>query len=126
MAQKRWPTLVPLGALAVATQGTTILLSLNCGPLQGKTPGPDYNDPPVPGTPLRQIILTATGNDAVLMPRGSTFTGNPENVIAYLPKGVPVAIPFGQPFEGGILPENFCLDIPAASASTVYGCGVIS
>lgn len=126
MAQTRWPTLVPLGALVVATQGTTILLSANCGPLAGQISGPDYTQPPVPGTPLRQIILCATGNDAVLMPRGSTFTANPGNVIAYLPKGVPVAIPYGQPFEGGILPENFCVDVPASAASTVYGCGIIS
>lgn len=115
----KYATLVPLGALAVATQGTTVSLAVNCGPLQGTVSG-------LPGQALRQIILTATGNDAVLMPRGTTFTGNPGSVIAYLPKGVPVAIPNGQPFEGGILPESFVIDIPASAASTVYGCGILS
>ena len=62
----------------------------------------------------------------MLMTRGSTFTGTVGNVVAYLPKGIPVAIPHGQPFEGGILPENFCIDVPAAAASTVYGCGILS
>lgn len=122
----RWPTLVPLGALTVATQGTTVLLSANCGSLAGQVPGANYLDPPIPGTPLRQIILTATGADAVLLPRGNTFTGNPANVLAYLPKGVPVAIPYGQPFENGILPENFCLDAASATPTTVYGCGILS
>ena len=120
----KWPVLVPLGSISVATQGTTVLLSANCGTMAGGISTPTV-PAPMPGTPFRQIILTATGNDAVLMPRGSTFTGNPGNVIAYLPKGIPVAIPQGQPFENGILPENFCIDIPAAAASTVYGCGVL-
>lgn len=121
----RWPTLVPLGSLAVSTQGTTVLLSANCGPLGGQLGAPG-SGAGVPGTPFRQIILTATGNDAVLMTRGSTFTGTVGNVVAYLPKGIPVAIPNGQPFEGGILPENYCIDVPAAAASTVYGCGILS
>lgn len=120
----RYVTLVPLGNLVCATQGTTIPLSTNCGALAGQVGGTQSN-PPLPGQALRQLILTATGNDAVLMPRGTTFTGNPGSVVAYLPKGVPVAIPHGQPFEGGILPENFVIDVPAAAASTVYGCGIL-
>jgi len=120
----RYTTLVPLGSLVVSVAGATVLLSANCGPLGGQTGKPNTTTA-VPGTPLRQIILTATGNDAVLLPRGGTLAANPGSVIAYLPKGVPVAIPYGQPFEGGILPENFCIDIPGG-ASTVYGCGVLS
>jgi hypothetical protein len=102
-----------------------VLLSANCGPLQG-TSGPitNYNNPPLPGQPLRQIILTATVAPAVLLPRGMTLAANPGSVIAYLPAGIPVSIPQGQPFENGILPENFCLD--STDTCVVYGCGILS
>jgi hypothetical protein len=124
--------LVPFGALTVTTPGTTIPLSTNCGPLAGQVGNPtSYTNPPVPGTPLRQITLTNSnatpGNAVALLPRGSTFTGNPGNVIAYIPGGATITIPQGQPFENGILPENFVLDIAAGTGPiVVYGCGVIS
>jgi hypothetical protein len=123
----RYNTLVPLGAMTVSATGTTTLLSVNCGPLGGQVGNlNDYQHPPVPGTPLRQIILT-NGNvgNAYLLPRGKTAAANPESIIAYINKGATVVIPFGQPFEGGILPENFCLDADT-SATIVYGCGVLS
>lgn len=129
MTQARWPTLVPLGGLVVSAQGTTVLLSANCGPLGGQISGTNYLSPAVAGTPLRQLILTSPSANTVgvvLLPRGNTFTGNPGNVIAYIGPGQTVAIPYGQPFENGILPENFCLDVAAAGTATIYGCGIIS
>ena len=124
MTQVRYATLVPLGALGVSAASTTILLSANCGSLQGKT-GTSFTDPPVPGTPFRQLILTNAGNgNAFLLPRGKTAAGNPELIIAYIKAGTTIYLPNGQPFEGGILPENFCLDGDAAC--TVYGCGILS
>lgn len=121
----RWPTLVPLGAMTVSATGTTTSLAVNCGALGGQLGAPG-SGAGVPGTALRQIILTngSVGN-AYLLPRGMTAAANPGSIIAYIPKGAVVAIPYGQPFEGGILPENFCLDADTSS-TIVYGCGIIS
>lgn len=121
----RWPTLVPLGNLAVTSAGSTVLLSANCGPLAGQLGAPG-SGAGVPGTALRQIILTNSSSTATayLLPRGSNFSSNPGNVIAAIMPLQTIAIPHGQPFEGGILPENFCVD--GGAAVTVYGCGVIS
>jgi len=121
----RWPTLVPLGNLAVTAAGSTVLLSANCGPLAGQIGAPGSNAG-VPGTPLRQIILTnsSTTATAYLLPRGSKASANPGNIIAAIMPLQQITIPNGQPFEGGILPENFCVD--GSAAVTVYGCGVIS
>jgi hypothetical protein len=58
------------------------------------------------------------------LPRGSTASANPGNIIAAIMPLQQITIPNGQPFEGGILPENFCVD--GGAAVTVYGCGVIS
>jgi hypothetical protein len=110
--------------MTVTATGTTTSLAVNCGPLAGQIATPGSNAG-VAGTALRQIILTSTVGNAYLLPRGSTAAGNPGNILAYLPKDVPVAIPYGQPFEGGILPENFCLDADTSS-TIVYGCGIIS
>jgi len=128
MPQTRYNTLVPLGALEVTAAGATVLLSANCGPLAGQSgPITDYNNPPLPGQPLRQIILTATGGAAVLLPRGMTAAANAAQILAYLPENVPVSIPYGTPFENGFLPENFCLDVLGdATDVIVYGCGVLS
>lgn len=124
----RWPTLVPLGNLVVSAAGSTVLLSSNCGPLAGQISGPNYLNPPVPGTPLRQIILTNTaaagGAVAYLLPRGNTAAANPGNILMAIIPQQTVAIPNGMPFENGILPENLCVD--GSAAVTVYGCGVIS
>lgn len=119
----KWPVLVPLGAMAVSAAGTTVSLAVNCGPLGGQIG--NYQNPTAPGQALRQIILTnkGTGN-AFLLPRGSTASGNAGNIMAYIPSGATVSIPYGMPFENGILPENFVLDGDAAC--TVYGCGVLS
>src|ERR1017187_1506470 len=120
----RWNTLVPLGNLVVSGAGTTISLAANCGPLGGQT-GTDWNNPPVPGQSLRQIILTnAGGGIAYLLPRGNTASANPSNILLSIPSGATVYIPNGQPFENGILPENFVLD--GSAACTVYGCGILS
>ncbi len=122
----RWPVLVPLGTLTVSAASTTTLLSLNCGSLQGQAQGNDYTKPAVPGTPLRQITLinVTAATTAFLMPRGKTAAANPDLIIMALPPNVPVTIPQGQPFENGLLPENFCLD--GSATCTVYGCGVLS
>lgn len=121
----RYNTLVPLGAMTVSATGTTTLLSVNCGPLAGQVISPSNPTPPS-GTPLRQIVLTngSVGN-AYLLPRGMTAAANPGSIIAYINKGATVVIPYGQPFEGGILPENFCLDADTAS-TIIYGCGILS
>jgi len=127
MPQTRYNTIVPLGSLAVAAEGTTVLLSANCGPLAGQAgPITDYNNPPLPGQPLRQLILTNTSTTATayLLPRGQTFTGNPGTVIAAILPGKTLVLPYGQPFENGVLPENFCLD--GSAAVTVIGCGILS
>ena len=124
----RWATLVPLGKIS-GTGGTPVSLAVNCGPLAGQISGANYLSPPVPGTPLRQIILTADGGNTgqvYLLPRGSSLGSNPGNVLACIPKGETVAIPWGQPFEGGILPENFVLDSDGTDAFVVYGCGILS
>ena len=124
MAQIRWNTLVPLGNLAVTAAGTTVSLAANCGPLQGQV-GTDWKNQPVPGQTLRQIILTNAGAGiAYLLPRGNTASANPGNILLSIPSGATVYIPNGQPFENGILPENFVLD--GSAACTVYGCGILS
>src|ERR1019366_9165727 len=126
MAQARWQVIVPLGTLTVSGAGSTVLLSANCGPLGGQT-GTDWKNPPVPGQSFRQIMLinADSGGNAFLLPRGSTASGNPGNIITIIPSGgLPIYIPSGQPFENGILPENFVLDCDAAC--TVYGFGILS
>ena len=123
----RWPTLVPLGNLAVSAAGSTVLLSANCGPQSGQIGAPGSNAG-LPGTPFRQIILTnpaaVAGATAYLLPRGNTASANPGNIILAIPPQQTIAVPHGQPFEGGILPENFCID--GSAAVTVYGCGIVS
>lgn len=122
----RWPNLVPLGKITV-TGGTPVALSINCGPLAGQTAAPG-SGAGVAGTALRQIILTAdSGNTGqiYLLPRGSNLGSNPGNVIACIPKGQTISIPYGQPFEGGILPENFVVDTDGSDTSSVYGTGII-
>ena len=121
----RYATLVPLGNLVVSGAGSTVLLSVNCGPLAGQLGAPGSNAG-VPGTPLRQIILTnsSTTATAYLLPRGSVASSAPGSIIAAIMPGATITIPNGQPFEGGILPENFCID--GSAAVTVYGCGILS
>lgn len=117
----KYVTLVPLGKIS-GTGGTPVPLSVNCGQLQGTIAG-------VPGQALRQIILTADGGNTgqvYLLPRGSSLGSNPGNVLAMIPKGGTISIPYGQPFEGGILPENFVLDSDSTDAFIAYGCGVLS
>lgn len=125
MAQ-RWPTIVPLGKLTVAGVGTTLNLAVNCGPLAGQVQ--NQGTPQVialPGTPLRQLVLTNTGAGvAFLMPKGKTAAANPDLILAAIPSGTTLYLPNGQPFEGGFLPENYDLDCSAAC--TVYGCGILN
>ena len=120
----RWPVLVPLGQLSI-TGGTALLLSTNCGPLSGQ-----ISPIGLPGQTLRQIILTntaaAAAGNVYLLPRGSTFAANPGNVIACIMPGQTQTIPGGQPFENGILPENFVLDSDSGKSPVAYGCGIIS
>ena len=122
----RYPVLVPLGTLTVAAAGTTTLLSVNCGSMQGQLQGNDYTQPPVPGTPFRQITLinVTAATTGFLLPRGKTASANPDLIIMALPPNVPVTLPNGQPFENGILPENFCVD--GSAGCTIYGCGIIN
>ena len=126
MAQQRWPTLVPLGALVVSGAGSTVALSKNCGSLGGQLQSSTTFQPnAVPGTPFRQLILTNKGSgNAFLLPVGQTAAVNTATIIAYIPSGQTIYLPNGQPFENGILPENYVLD--GDGACTVYGCGIIS
>jgi hypothetical protein len=128
----RFPNLQPLGIITVSAPGTTTLLSVNCGPLGGGTVGTTAN-PPLAGTPFRSIVLQApltlggglqtnVGN-AYLMPRGSTFTANPGNVLAVIPPGATISFPYAGLPENGILPENFCIDADTAG-NTIVGYGI--
>ena len=77
-------SIVPLGKLTITAAGTTTKLSANCGPLQGQLPGPNYLNPPVPGARIRQFWLqnsTTSSGNIYLLPRGKTFSANPESVI---------------------------------------------
>lgn len=115
--------LVPLGKLTVATTGTTVPLSTNCGPLGGNI---GSNPPPVPGQALRQIVLQApasgnTGN-VYLLPRGKTAS-NTASIIAVIEPGQTVPVPWGLLVSNGLLPENFVLDADT-NGNFVYGYGV--
>jgi hypothetical protein len=58
------------------------------------------------------------------MPRGSTFSANPDQVIAIIaPNNTPVPIPYGPMPGNGLLPENFCLDTDTAG-NAVFGYGI--
>lgn len=128
MAQLRWSTLVPLGKITVAA-GTTQPLDVNCGALGGQVTDitkPLASQPK--GTPLRQIILTAdkgNGGQIYLLPNGYKASTGPQFILACIPPGDTVVIPTGQPFENGILPENFVLDADTGT-NIVYGCGILS
>lgn len=121
-----YPNITPLGSLTVTAPGTTTLLSANCGSLGGGSTGTPSN-PPLSGTAFRGIVLQAASptnvGNVYLLPRGSTFTGNPGNVIAVIPPNTIVPVPYGTLLSNGILPENFCLDADAAG-NTVYGYGI--
>ena len=122
-----YPSIQPLGVLTVSAPGTTTLLSANCGPLGGSATG-TITSPPLPGTALRTVVLQANTQNVqnvYLLPRGKTFTGNPESVIAMIPpSGVPVSIPFGVLLANGILPENFCLDTDTGG-NVIFGYGIV-
>lgn|SRR5574337_157971 len=126
MAPNKWPTIVPLGKFTIGAASSTVNLAVNCGPLGGQVQ--NQGTPQVialPGTPLRQLILTNTGNGvAFLLPKGNTAAANPDLILLAIPSGATVYLPNGQPFEGGFLPENYDLD--GSAACTVYGCGIIN
>jgi hypothetical protein len=126
----KFPNIQPLGVLTVVTPGTAVLLSANCGPLGGGASGSQSN-PPLPGSPFRSIVLQApltlpsgtnVGN-VYLLTRGSTFLGNPGNVVAVIAPGATVSIPYAGVAENGILPENFCLDADTGG-NTIVGYGI--
>jgi len=125
MTQTRWPVLVPFGLISLATPGTTVSLAVNSGPLGGQVGG-TFQSPPISGQALRQIVLTNTGTTGVayLLPLGQTASSNPGNIFCAIPPGQTVYLPSGQPFENGLLPENYVLDCSAIC--TVYGCGILS
>lgn len=119
-----YPNIVPLGALAVSAAGTTVLLSKNCAPLAGQVSGTQAS-PNQAGTALRQIQIfnpaASGGAIGYLLPRGKTFSANPEAVIAVIMPGATISLPNGVMAANGLLPENFCLD--ASATLTMYGCG---
>ena len=111
--------IMPLGKLTVATAGTPVLLSTNCGPLAGN------GVTQVAGRALRGIQLTApTSNTDILylLPSGKTYASNPEAIMAALLPGTTLNFPFGVLLASGILPESFVLDTPT-SGQTCFGCG---
>jgi hypothetical protein len=122
----KFPNLQPLGQLVVTAPGTTVLLSANCGPLGGGASGTQSN-PPLPGSALRGITLQAASSTNVgnvyLLPRGKTFSANPDQVIAVVPPNSIIPIPFGVLLDNGLLPENFCLDADTAG-NQVFGYGI--
>lgn len=123
----RYPNITPLGKITITTAGTTILLSVNCGPLSGAVGG-TQTSPPFPGSALRQIRLTntaaAAGSNVYLLPRGSTASSNPANIIAIILPQQTISIPEGVMAASGFVPENYCLDIDGAGPAIVYGYGV--
>ncbi len=130
MAQQRYNTLVPLGKITV-TGGTPVALDTNCGALGGQLQSSTTFQPSTQvATPLRQIILTnSSSSDAgniYLLPVGKTFAANPNLVFACILPGQTISIPYGQPFENGILPENFVLDSDSGKSPIAYGLGILS
>ena len=130
MAQQRYNTLVPIGQITV-TGGTPVALDVNCGALGGQLQSSTTFQPSaVPGQALRQVILTnsaaSSGGNVYLLPVGKTFAANPTLVFACIQPGQTLAIPNGQPFENGILPENFVLDSDSGKSPVVYGLGILS
>jgi len=116
--------IVPLGKITVATDGTPIALSVNCGPLAGQLGAPGSNAG-LPGTPLVQIILTAPATNTLgiyILPRGKTKT-NTDSIIAFINPGNSISLPSGL-VGSAILPENFVVDSDT-SGNIVYGCGFI-
>lgn len=126
MPNPRFVNIIPLGKITVATMGTTVLLSVNSGPLAGQSgPITNYNNPPIPGQALRQVLLSAdAGNtkNVYVLPRGYTASANPGLIIAAIAPGQTIPLPHG--FLGGesILPENFCVDTDT-NGNILYGCG---
>ena len=127
MAQ--YPTLTPFGKMTVATAGTTVLLSVNCGSQQGQTTVPGGQPPYVPplsGKAFRQMVIQAdAGNtkNIYVLPSGKTLSANPALIIAAIAPGATVPIPNGISQSSGYLPENFCLDTDT-NGNIAYGFGV--
>ena len=117
-------SLVPIGKVTVSTPGTTVPLSINCGPYGGQA-GSDWRNPPVPGNAWRYCEIqsdpTSAGNLYVL-PRGKTASANPEAIMAVIPIGGSIPFPTGLMSGAGILPENFVLDTDTGP-SIAYGFG---
>ena len=125
MATGPWSNVVPLGKLTVATAGTTIPLSTNCGPLAGQVSGTQQS-PNRPGQALRQIQIQAdAGNtkNIYVLPRGKTLASNANEIIAALAPGQTVPIPHGISVGSGYLPENFVLDTDT-NGNIAYGYGI--
>jgi hypothetical protein len=120
----RFPTVQPLGTLTISAPGTTTLLSANCGPQQGGNSGTFVN-PPSPGSAFSGISLQAPSQNVgnvYLLTRGSTFLGNPNNVVGIIQPGTNFALPY-VPLANGFLPENFCLDTDTGG-NVCYGYGI--
>src|SRR5574337_1354104 len=83
MAPNKWPTIVPLGKFTIGAASSPVNLAVNCGPLGGQVQ--NQGTPQVialPGTPLRHLILTNTGNGvAFLLPKGNTAAANPDLIL---------------------------------------------
>lgn len=125
MPQLRYSNLVPLGKCTVSAPGTTTALSANCGPLGGQVSS-QANPLPVPGTACQQFTLQAdlaNAGNLYLLPRGKTFSANPEAIMAQLPPGGAITFPSGLTGPG-IAPENFVMDSDLG-AGIFYGYGVL-
>jgi hypothetical protein len=124
MAQLRYVNLVPLGKCSV-TAGTPTALSVNCGPLAGQVAS-QANPLPVPGTACQQFTLqadSANGGNLYLLPRGKTFSANPEAIMAQIPAGGGITFPSGLTGPG-LLPENLVIDSDLGTC-IFYGYGVL-
>lgn len=126
MANPRFPNLVPLGKITVTTAGTPVLLSINSGPLAGQIGDPkNYNNPPVPGQALRQVLLSADADNTknvYVLPRGYTASANPALIIAAIAPGQTIALPHGFLAGESLLPENFVVDADT-DGGILYGVG---
>lgn len=120
-----FPNLVPLGKFTI-TVGGLIQLSLNCGP-QGQQLPATTGIPAKSGRAFRGFVVMAdlanTGNIYIL-PAGKTLAANPSLIIAAIPKGTAIPVPWGVSDSSGYLPENFCFDTDTGN-NLAYGYGIV-
>lgn len=117
---------VPFGKMSITAAGSTVLLSVNCGPFGGQVANREnYLAPPVPGATAQYFVIEADVNNSgniYLLPRGKTVASNPSSIMAQIAPGGYLPFPFAAGGGPGLQPENFCLDTDAVSGTQLaYG-----